>query len=280
MFKKLLFSLYLLSIFPIANAMSPLTKLPPLNHEMTISVSSDSVSKFRYGAMRDKSLPNAQILIGLPPTVDGVTPGLMFVEFIALSVATNNMSNANTSNSILFLHQKKFDKVVTEKLQAKLLKSSPTFIFSDAQKTDIKLTPFVFISSDKNKFYLDFTIATDINKKTRLYRYRSEHFSEATSINEEKFDEIASYAFDRIFDLMFMDMSGVLNFSQKDMELQQKCEKISGKKWGVSSPFNINFKYIKNPNNLCIANVRDTLGIEFMAYPMVYIIEETKNNNK
>lgn len=279
MFKKILFASSILSCFPIANAMSPLAKLPQLNNEMTISVSSDSISKFRYGAMRDKSLPNAQVLIGLPPTIGGAMPlaGAFFVDLIALNIASNNVSNSKTSNRALFLRQKKFDQLVQEKLKTKLITSNPSFIFSDAEKTDIKLTPFVFVSSDNNKFYLDFTIATDINKKTRLYRFRSEHFPEVTTIDENSFDKVAFYAFDRIFDLMFADLSGILDFSQQDLELQATCEKISGKKWGVSSPFNINFKYIKNPENLCIANVRDTLGAEFIAYPMVYIIEDTKN---
>lgn len=259
--------------------MSPLTKIPLINNEMTISVSSESISKFRYGAMRDKSLPNAQVLIGLPPTIGGAmpTPGPLFAEIIGLSIANNNVSNAKTANRSLFLQQKKFDQLVTEKLKKKLITSSPSFVFSIDEKTDIKLIPYVFVSSDKNKFYLDFTIAMDINKKTRMYRYRSEHFSVITEIDEKRFDEVASYAFDRIFELMFTDLSDVLDFSQQDSELQASCEKISGKKWGVNSPFNINFKYIKNPKNLCIANVRDTLGAEFIAYPMVYIIEETKN---
>lgn len=276
MLKKILIVTSILSSFSLTHAMSPLTKLPSINNEMTISVSSESISKFRYGAMRDKSLPNAQVLIGLPPTIGG-TMGLPFAEVIGLTIINNNVSNAKTANRGIFLQQKKFDQLITEKLKTKLMTSSPSFIFNNYEKTDIKLIPYVFVSSDKNKFYLDFTIAMDINKKTRMYRYRSEHFSAITEIDEKRFDEVASYAFDRILELMFTDLSGVLDFSQQDSELQAICEKISGKKWGVNSPFNINFKYIKNSSNLCIANVRDTLGAEFMAYPMIYIIEETKN---
>ncbi|WP_111885608.1 hypothetical protein [Acinetobacter sp. CFCC 11171] len=276
MLKKILLSVSLLSFVPLTYAMSPLTKLPQLNNEMTISVSSDSISKFRYGAMRDKSLPNAQVLIGLPPTVGG-TMGLPFAEVIGLTIAHNNVSNSKTANRGLFLQQKKFDQLVTEKLKIKLMTSNPSFVFNNNEKTDIQLIPYVFVSSDKTKFYIDFTIAMDINKKTRMYRYRSEHFSAITEIDEDSFDEVSTYAFDRIFDLLFTDLSGILDFSQQDLELQVRCEKISGKKWGVISPFNVNFKYIKNPENLCIANVRDTLGVEFMAYPMVYIIEDNKN---
>ena len=86
---KILTVLSLTSI--LLGCTGPLKKYHSFTTQNTISISSEEVNKVRYGRVIDKSIPNAQILIGQSPlqTNSGVVIGgpldaLVVAEFFPI----------------------------------------------------------------------------------------------------------------------------------------------------------------------------------------------------
>ncbi|ESK55875.1 hypothetical protein [Acinetobacter tjernbergiae] len=255
----------------------PLKKYPSFTTQNTISISSEEVNKVRYGRVIDKSIPNAQILIGQSPlqtnsgvVIGGPLDGLIIAEFFSNISRTNNKTN----NQLDFLKTLKFSSTVEEKIRQQFSEKDIPLKVIDSQNADMKIIPFVFISSSTNDFFLDFTLTTEIKNKVKFYRYRDRSFTEMKNINKEKFLKISDNAFNQLIDIFILDLNNHLDIKKLDTALQSKCEKISGKSWGKVGTFNkVSFHFIHNDQDRCIATLKDSVGIE---YPQVYIFNEGK----
>ncbi|KXZ63147.1 hypothetical protein [Acinetobacter venetianus] len=255
----------------------PLKNYPNFTTQNTISISSEEVNKVRYGRVIDKPVPNAQVLIGVSPlkmsstvVLGGPLDGLILSEFFS-SIGS---SNGKTSNKIDFLNTLKFSSRVEEEIKQKFHEKNIPLKIVHSEKPDLKITPFVFISSSANDFFLDFTLTTEIKNKIKFYKYRDRTFNVQKNINKNQFLEISDIAFKQLIDTFILDLNNQLDTKEIDPALQTKCENISGKTWGKNGAFNkINFNFIKNNQNHCIATLKDAVGIE---YPQIYIFNEEK----
>lgn len=250
----------------------PLTNYPTYTAENTISISSNAISKARYGKPADKSIANSQVLIGpspINPPNSGIAPLTSLITTIAFS---GTGANKGTYNKLNFLNSLNFSNQVEERIKQNFPEQNFHLKIIHSDQPDLKIIPFVFISSSPKDFFLDFTLVSEIKNKIKLYKYRDRSFNKVEDINEEKFRVIADTALNELVELLAMDLNKEIDLKKLDQNLQTKCEKISGKTWGKITPINkVNFYFIENKKNYCIAALKDGLGGTF---PQVYIFNQ------
>lgn len=191
---------------------------------------------------------------------------------MAYDIANIATRTTKISNRLVFLKTKKFDELVKLELEQKLKEDNIQITVIDQKNADFKIISSVFISASKNDFYLDFTGAVNIQNQARMYHYRSRQFKRIEEIEENLFNQISLVAFYKILDLILLDLNNKINYSIQDRNLQERCIPILGKTWEKIGLFmTVNYNYIKNDQNLCIANLKDNFGVEFSGYPHVYI---------
>lgn len=249
-------------------------KYPSKNELQTVYVSSDYVNKTKYSSPRDKTLKDAQVVIGLSRN-DASATGFMLSDLtLAFDIINITSKSKAVSDQLDFLKTQKFDKLVKSQLEKKLSASDSSIEVINKNNANFLLVPFVFISASPDDFHLDFTIGVNIKNEVRMYHYRSKHFETVKDINEEEFNQISEVAFDKILTLILNDMDNKIDYLAQDKSLEEKCIPLSGKTWAkIGFAVKVNYNYVKNEKNECIANLKDSFGVEFSGYPHVFIFE-------